>query len=254
MADVRSLVDALMHTLRATAALADGFDDVDWDTPTECPGWTVRDAVSHLIGVELMMLGEPVPEHEVPAYDHLKHEVARTLEIAVDLRRTVPGKQVAAELHEVVDRRSAQLAELLAQGGDPVVSTTFFGERPLSRLLPVRVFDCWAHEQDVRRAVGRPGDLDSPAAAVTRDYLARTVPYVAEQAGLGDAALLVRVTGPMEFERTAGDGEPSVTVTTDWESYVRLSCGRVRPGDVPISTTGDPELVGRVLEAMAVTP
>ena len=42
-----------------------------------------------------------------------------------------------------------------------------------NRLLRNRPLDVWMHEQDVRRAVGRPGGLDSPAARHTADYLSR---------------------------------------------------------------------------------
>ena len=31
-------------------------------------------------------------------------------------------------------------------------------------LLPFRIFDSWVHEQDMRRAVHRAGNLDSDAA------------------------------------------------------------------------------------------
>jgi len=34
-----------------------------YDLATPCPGWRVRDVLSHLVGFELMMRGEPVPPH-----------------------------------------------------------------------------------------------------------------------------------------------------------------------------------------------
>ena len=41
------------------AELGDGLTDVQWDTPTCLPGWTVKDALVHMGGTEAMLLGEP---------------------------------------------------------------------------------------------------------------------------------------------------------------------------------------------------
>ena len=32
--------------------------DAQWEKPTDCPGWTVKDNVAHMIGTERMLLGE----------------------------------------------------------------------------------------------------------------------------------------------------------------------------------------------------
>ena len=45
-------------------------------------------------------------------------------------------------------------------------------------LLRNRPLDVWMHEQDIRRAVDRPGGLDSVAARHTADYLAESLGYV----------------------------------------------------------------------------
>ena len=45
-------------------------------------------------------------------------------------------------------------------------------------LLRNRPLDVWMHEQDIRRAIGRPGGMDSAAAKHTADYLADSLPLV----------------------------------------------------------------------------
>jgi hypothetical protein len=49
---------------------------------------------------------------------------------------------------------------------------------------------------------------------------------------------------------------PAVTLTTDWETFVRLTCGRVRPHVVAdqVKVEGDPELADAILAHIAVTP
>ncbi len=47
------------------------------------------------------------------------------------------------------------------------MSRTPFGvEMPYRALMEIRVFDAFAHEQDIRRATGRNGNLTGPAAAI----------------------------------------------------------------------------------------
>ena len=56
------------------------------------------------------------------------------------------------------------------------------------------------------------------------------------------------------------DGSPSlgpvVTLMTDWETYFRLACGRVRPAAVAdrIKIDGDRELAEAIVREFAVTP
>ncbi|HET7721905.1 MAG TPA: fatty acid desaturase, partial [Acidimicrobiales bacterium] len=41
--------------------------EAQWETPTECPGWRVKDLYSHVVGTELMLLGRPDETVEVEA-------------------------------------------------------------------------------------------------------------------------------------------------------------------------------------------
>ena len=63
-------------------------------------------------------------------------------------------------------------------------------------LLRNRPLDVWMHEQDVRRAVDRPGGMDSAAARHTAEYLAESLGYV----------LAKRVGAPAGHDRGARDG------------------------------------------------
>ena len=48
----------------------------------------------------------------------------------------------------------------------------------LGDLLRLRIFDTWCHEQDIREALGRPGNPDSPAAAVFVSQVLDALPMI----------------------------------------------------------------------------
>lgn len=65
----------------------------------------------------------------------------------------------------------------------------------------------------------------------------------------------VDATGRATVEETPSLG-PAVTLGMDWETYVRLAAGRVRPRAVAdrVKVEGDAELGDAILAAFAVTP
>jgi uncharacterized protein (TIGR03083 family) len=264
--DMPGNVAAFEQSLRSTIALAETFVAAKWDLPTECPGWTVRDQISHLIGVERLLLGDPEPEYLLPAdLPHVRNDYARMLEVAVDARRSEPGEKLVAELRETLTQRLAALVTV-----DPQEQMRAPDGRtgPYSRFMMFRAFDCWVHEQDIRRAVGRPGNLDAPAADRARQILVSGLPFVVGKRAAAEPGRSVtfEITGPPSFRTcvvVGDDGrarpvepapEPTVAVAMEWESYVRLAAGRCGPGDVKVAVEGDRDLAGRVLGNMSVTP
>jgi uncharacterized protein (TIGR03083 family) len=265
--DMSGNVAAFEQTVRSTITLAETFDAAHWELPTDCPGWTVRDQVSHIVGVERMFLGDPAPDHTLPdELPHVRNDFARLLEVAVDVRRGRPGDEMLAELRETLDRRLAALATI--DPAEPILAPD--GRTgPYSRLMMFRAFDCWTHEQDIRRAVGRPGNLDSPAADRARQLLTAGLPFVvAKRAGAEPGrSVALEVTGPPSFRLCVVVGDdgrgrvaepapahPSVALAMTWEGYTRLASGRCAAEDAGVSVDGDRELADRVLGSMAVTP
>ncbi|HLW16493.1 MAG TPA: maleylpyruvate isomerase N-terminal domain-containing protein, partial [Actinomycetota bacterium] len=90
------------------------LDDGDWDLPTDCPGWSVKDNLSHLVSYEAAALGRP----PAPAltdrarFPWVKDEIQAGNEREVEWRRSRSGPEVLAEYREVVAERLAQLRGL----------------------------------------------------------------------------------------------------------------------------------------------
>jgi uncharacterized protein (TIGR03083 family) len=147
------------HLVQVWASLVSGCEQVttaQWDLATDCPGWSVKDQLSHLIGIERVLLGDasPPPLTELPT--HVVNAFGEINEAWVDARRSVPGEEVLSEFDDTTTRRLDQLramptARFDELGWSPV------GEVPYRQFMETRIIDTWAHEQDIRRSLGRPG-------------------------------------------------------------------------------------------------
>lgn len=251
---LEQLIDAFDDVLAATEALGRTLSEADGERPTDCPGWTVKDQVAHMAGLEQIIGGAPAPGIELPDLPHVRGDVGRFMELSVHVRRGLPLVALVDELAGMRPRRVADLRALCAEGGDPLVPTPF-GDRPLSAGLPVRVFDLWAHEQDIRRAMGQAPRITGLGAEVSLDRVLAMWPRALPPAAEGvDGELVVEVTGPEASTTTItlGVGGPVATLRGDLGDVTRVFCGRVDPGGDLL--TGDPTLVAALRPKLGMTP
>lgn len=269
---VPELIDIWQESLLAVVAVCGDLTDEQWQAQTPCPGWRAGDIPAHVIDIEQLLAGLPRPEHE-PDWTDLPHatsDFGRFTEVGVDARRGRSHAEVLDELMETIDVRRAQLdavppdAEVIGPMGNPT---------SMDRLLRMRTFDVWAHEQDVRAATGIEGHWDSAPARIALEQMLRALPYVWARtvAAPAGSTLHVVVTGPgltdevtivadEEAKGRVGDAvaDPTVTLTSPWPDFMRLACGRVDPADPGlrerITLAGDPELGESLLRELAITP
>lgn len=266
-------IDAWTESTEAISELVQSLAEGEWNRRTACPGWSVRDVISHVIGIECELLGDPRPIHTLPRdLYHVTDDAGRHMEVQVDVRRHHTGPEMTSELEYTLIRRNRQLRND-TRPADAQVPHVLPGKGKVTReeLMRMRAFDTWVHEQDVRRALGRPGNLGSQGAHIARDILLAGLPkVVAKDASAPlNSAVVFDVGGEVEFLRTVRvdgqgrgslDGTPSlgpaVTLSTDWETYVRLACGRARPDAVTeqVKVEGDQALATAILNNFAVTP
>ncbi|MEL3946230.1 MULTISPECIES: maleylpyruvate isomerase family mycothiol-dependent enzyme [Streptomyces] len=268
---LQTYADAWTHSVEAISELVSPLAEGEWNQPTPCPAWSVRDIVSHVIGLDCEMLGDPRPIHTLPRdLYHVQTEGQRYMEMQVDVRRHHTAPEMTSELEYTIIRRSRQLRN---ESRDP--STKVRGplgtEQTLELAMRTRAFDVWVHEQDLRTALRKPGNTESPGAYVARDLLLQGLPkVVAKKAGApANSAVVFDVSGPVEFLRTVRvdaegratvDSAPSLgplaTIGMDWDTYFRLACGRVSYAAVKdrVKVEGDQELGDAILGEFAVTP
>lgn len=255
MTDLPTYVAAWQHSVTAVLAL----EPTDWDVPSDLPGWTAKDIVAHLVHLERALV---VDEGNGPGGAVVPPDYTNA---GVEALRGTPIEQLLADLTDLVARRTADLAELPEDASTPAPRSPAGAEWSWDTLLRNRVIDAWMHEQDIRRAVGLPGGLDSPGAHVTTHTFSFALPYVLGKKvapPTGTVARLI-VTGPVAFDSTVGiadDGkarpstaDPDVVLTMDTEAFIIRSGGRRGTEAIDVEIEGDADLGRRVLDAMTVT-
>ena len=286
--DLHGLVEAFAGTAQAVVDLTFNLRDADLAKPTACPGWTVKDQVSHVTSLESALLGRPDPEIEVPAYDHVRNDIGRFMENGVELRRHRTGKEITAELQRVLGGRLGRLRDAQLTEDTEVIHPISGKPTTLATLLRIRVFDTWCHEQDIREALGRPGNLDSPAAAVSVEQVLDALPMiVVKRVGLEPGkVLMVELTGPVvarsgvrvEAGEEGPDGSPgkpigrlmfagasdetgpipaigrttSLQMSTD--VFMRRAAGRRATEDCVYTVLGDEDIARRFMDNLVITP
>jgi uncharacterized protein (TIGR03083 family) len=271
--ELQEYVGAFEQSVRSLLSVMDSVPAADWSRPTDLPGWTVQDIVAHLAACERELLGDPPPPPLDVYGPHVRNEFGRHMEDGVAARRTRSASDLLAELRDALDARLPVLRATRA--GDPPVRVIADEDWDTEKLLRNRAFDAWMHEQDVRRALTRPGNLDGLGAAVTQEIMLSALPIlVAKRARAGPGqGVTVEVTGPVAFAVTVAVGddgraglvggaagtagcvaEPTAVLRTDWQTALRLLGGRMSPNDAVVEMSGDTALARRLVESLAITP
>lgn len=259
------LIELMNSAIDAVTVAFDGLSESQWSTQTDCPGWDVKDNLSHIVSTEAFLIGRAASSHQAPKFDYVKNPIGEMNENEIDARRSLPGASVYAEWLEVARDRKHQLATADESYFDtPWVMPT--GQGTLGEFLAIRVLDLWVHEQDVRRALGLPGHEGGPVAEHTIDRLIRTLPIVVGKRAAtpeGDTVTIV-LNGPVvrTIPITVVNGRAAIveqapsssrtTIEMDSTTFLALATGRGAPSawSSKVHVSGDHELGSRVVTQM----
>ena len=273
--DLLAMIGAFERTASAVIDLGMSCREADFGLPTECPGWTVQDQFSHLVGAEKRLAGAPTARAEVRDYPHIQNKNGLINEQDVEARRHLPGQEVVAELAAFLPQRMEQLRE--ERSLDVVVGGAAGPDTTLREHLTDRIIETWCHEQDIRAALDRPGGLDSPAAAVFTAAALEALPRVVSvEAGIQPGhAVIIDVTGPLVArdgvrvcldaeerpsaeplfsgqDRHDGESEDVTTIHLTTEALTRRAAGRRTTDEITYSVTGDEATARAVLDAFVI--
>ncbi len=256
------VIDCLDQTFNSIKDLCSHLTEQQWKMPTQLPGWTVQDNLSHILGTERLHVGLPETDHLAPDLSNAHNPIGEMNEHHVDLRRSRPGSEVFAEFVSVAEQRMNQLrsanAEYFAQPEDTPV-----GPGTTADFLNIRLLDVWVHEQDMRRTLNLPGHQGGGSAEHTIDRLCATLPVViGKRAKTPEGATaVIEITGAVQ--RTIaitiinGRGqivdkaptESLVEIEMDSDIFLQLANGRAPYEELStaIKISGDQELGHKIV-------
>lgn len=224
------------------------LSDEQLATQSLCPDWTVRQVITHAIGVETVLAGWAPSVEDPPPFEKL---AAFEQEMASASRA-----EFNTRIEEVTSARVAEL-DGLAPAVVDTASITPTGIDTYGRFLQVRVFDLWVHIRDIAIPLGETTDDSGFVAEIALQEVDDSVGYiVGKRVGLPDGMSIVfRIRGGVTRDiAVAVDGraarvesvvDPDVEITADVATFVMLAAGRIDPDEQiaegRISWTGDDE-------------
>jgi uncharacterized protein (TIGR03086 family) len=207
------LVEQLGRAFDAVAGLISNIRADQWSAPTPCPGWTVRQVVNHLIGMNrvfaALLAGQPPPPR--PSADHTEDDPAGAF------------RDSAAALQTAFGRPG--VLERAYQGP---LGTATGAER-----LKIRLYDLLAHGWDLAQATEQPADLPDDLAAQSLVFARTQLTEQARPGRFGPAQIVAEQAPAIEqlvafLGRPVGTAAEQMTDPANQDLVAaRLRCGIV---------------------------
>ena len=125
------------------ATLLEGLSTEQWDSPTLCEKWRVRDVVAHVIGYDPLSRAE------------LLRRMAKGL--------VIRGGANAVGVAEYADKSAEELTALMRRYAVPQGLTSGFGGK-------IALTDGMIHQQDIRRPLGIPRRITAESLRMALDF------------------------------------------------------------------------------------
>jgi uncharacterized protein (TIGR03083 family) len=263
------VLDLFAPERAALLELLSGREPAEWDRPTVCAGWSVKDVALHILGGDLSNLSRrrdgapsvPAPGEDIVAF------INRINEQWVQAARRLSPRVVVDLLGHAGPLLFDYFAtlDLNALGGG--VSWAGLDRAPVWLDVAREYTERWMHQQHIRDAVGKPGLTDRRFFTPVLATFVYALPHafrnmhapdgsavhlhVAGEAG-GDWSI-VRAAGAWKLYEGAADN-PLARVDMDQAVAWRLFTKGIAPAQAEHASrfTGDKRLGLQVLRTVAI--
>jgi uncharacterized protein (TIGR03083 family) len=242
-------------------SLVESLDGDEWDQPTMCTKWSVRDILAHQAGAyasgasfaefRRQGMGNPYMKEEKMPIDainrrQLEDREGRSPETLLDELRSAGPKAIASRQKLPGLLRAIPLIDF----GPPV------GRAPVGYLTDnIFTRDTWSHRYDICVATGREMVLSSAhdgriTALVIRDLEAILRPLT------GSSGFLLNLSGPAGGTWQFGKETPSTTIAMDTLDFHVFASARATADDMieagKVTFDGDTTFAKKVFEQFSV--
>lgn len=214
-----SAIQAIEADRAALLAILPLLEEQAWAQASGCPGWSVRDVVSHM-ACSFWLAVDP---SQLPDPGGLPAE--RAADLYVESRRSMTSEQIAEDYAAVSLKGLEVLAAAASQ--DFEVPLGDVGTYPASVIPTAFAFEQYVH---IRHDLLQPhGPLQAEAPASDGLRLEPTVDWIEAALPQQNAALLGRIDGAVEIHLTGGctrtlrfgEGDVTAQITSDADAFVR---------------------------------
>ncbi len=271
------VVDLFPEERASLLSVLDDLSAEEWEMPTVCTGWSVKDVALHILGSEVGIIsrfrdGFSSPHFadglDISTWDGLLTAINRQNDYWTHATRRISPQLLLQFLRFTGDESSAVYRSLdpFALGGP--VDWAGPGPAPLWMHISREYTERWVHQQHIRDAVGRPGFTDRRSFHPVLDAFARAIPHVLRETDASYGTLVrLTITGEAGGSWTArsegGKGwsliadhtsPAEASVEIDQDLAWRLFTKGVTPEEIStrVQVTGDRELARPVIHMVSI--
>jgi uncharacterized protein (TIGR03083 family) len=219
-----------------------GLSEEEWNAPTDCERWLVRDIIAHMIGWGEAVTSMPEMLRQMRAGRKRSKELGGLLngqnEVQVDERRHLPTSAVLDQFEAIIPKFVKRRRTMGGAGRYVPGYTPELGWFNLAFLMNV-IFtrDAFMHRIDISRATDRELELGDPEKRLVADV-------VKQWARDSKAVTRLSLTGPAGSDYLTADN-PAATITGDALEFCRMLTGRTDPSVMKVE--GDERAAARWL-------
>lgn len=248
----------------AILEIASSLSDDEWNAPSDCAGWSVRDVYAHLASTIHGIVD--------PAFmADMSGGTEQAMEGPVAERRSRPVAEIVAEYEEYSAKAADAGAMLQGEGiGDTLLPMGDLGTHPM-RLMPnILLFDSYCHlRNDILAPYGpidrpRPPD-DEQRVGPTIEWMLAGLPWMCPSlATIVDRPIVLDFTGPgggtfsisapVDGRVVVTDGaapDAAATASSNAADFVRWGTQR-RPWRDDVKIDGDEAYATQILDAINI--
>ena len=189
-------IDLFPPTREALLGLLESLSPNDWERPTSCSQWSVKDVALHLLGDDVGMLSRRRDQFNMPGvkppqnWAELVALINELNDAWVRAARRISPRLLIDLLRFTGPQVEAFFASLDPHAmGAPV---DWAGSAPATNWLDLarEYTERWHHQQQIRDAVARPGLMEPRFFAPVLDAFVRALPHTFRNVAAPDAAVV----------------------------------------------------------------
>ena len=190
------IIDLFPPTREALLGLLESLSPNDWERPTSCSQWSVKDVALHLLGDDVGMLSRRRDQFNMPGvkppqnWAELVALINELNDAWVRAARRISPRLLIDLLRFTGPQVEAFFASLDPHAIGAPVDWASSAPAPNWLDLAREYTERWHHQQQIRDAVARPGLMEPRFFAPVLDAFVRALPHTFRNVAAPDAAVV----------------------------------------------------------------